>query len=138
MALSYNKTWEVMHNLEDSFNRITTITQMVDDLVEAVSDRNENRVNDISTALKAYLPVYISQYDDASKRAWNNTVNEVRLIDNPYHSNVEDETIDYYNGSNVGYTMDYDEIVKFFEEEDISGEPGTPTELNKTDLFESL
>ena len=127
-----------MHNLEDSFNRITTITQMVDDLVEAVSDRNENRVNDISTALKAYLPVYISQYDDASKRAWNNTVNEVRLIDNPYHSNVEDETIDYYNGSNVGYTMDYDEIVKFFEEEDISGEPGTPTELNKTDLFESL
>tara|TARA_B100000900_G_scaffold317799_1_gene276830 strand:+ start:320 stop:736 length:417 start_codon:yes stop_codon:yes gene_type:complete len=138
MALSYNKTWEVMHNLEDSFNRITTITQMVDDLVDAVSDRNENRVNDISTALKAYLPVYISQYDDASKRAWNNTVNEVRLIDNPYHSNVEDETIDYYNGSNVGYTMDYDEIVKFFEEEDISGEPGTPTELNKTDLFESL
>ncbi len=127
-----------MHNLEDSFNRITTITQMVDDLVDAVSDRNENRVNDISTALKAYLPVYISQYDDASKRAWNNTVNEVRLIDNPYHSNVEDETIDYYNGSNVGYTMDYDEIVKFFEEEDISGEPGTPTELNKTDLFESL
>ena len=82
--------------------------------------------------------MYISQYDDASKRAWNNTVNEVRLIDNPYHSNVEDETIDYYNGSNVGYTMDYDEIVKFFEEEDISGEPGTPTELNKTDLFESL
>ncbi len=130
MALSYNKTWEVMHELEESFNRIVTVHQMVEDLVEAV-DRNDNtKINNISKALKAYLPVYISQYDDASKRAWNNTVKEVFLIDNPYHQNVEEEK--------VNFTMDHNEIVKFFEEEDISAEPGTPTELRDNDLFEAL
>ena len=130
MALSYNKTWEVMHELEESFNRIVTVHQMVEDLVEAV-DRNDNtKINNISKALEAYLPVYISQYDDASKRAWNNTVKEVFLIDNPYHQNVEEER--------VNFTMDHNEIVKFFEEEDISAEPGTPTELREDDLFETL
>lgn len=130
MALSYNKTWEVMHELEESFNRIITINQMVDDLVEAVDGNDNSKINNISRALKAYLPVYISQYDEASKRAWNNTVNEVRLIDNPYHQNVEEER--------VNFTMDYNEIVNFFEEEDISAEPGTPTEIKEDDLFESL
>ncbi len=119
-----------MHELEESFNRIVTVHQMVEDLVEAV-DRNDNtKINNISKALKAYLPVYISQYDDASKRAWNNTVKEVFLIDNPYHQNVEEEK--------VNFTMDHNEIVKFFEEEDISAEPGTPTELRDNDLFEAL
>tara|TARA_B100001142_G_scaffold88316_2_gene90157 strand:+ start:1639 stop:1992 length:354 start_codon:yes stop_codon:yes gene_type:complete len=86
MTISYNKTWEVMNGLEESFNRITTISQLAEDLVEAVNNDDRQSIVDLSHALNAYVPVYISQYDKASKRAWNNTVGEVRKIDNPYHA----------------------------------------------------
>jgi hypothetical protein len=90
MTISYNKTWEVMNGLEESFNRITTISQLSEDLVEAVNNDDRQSIIDLSHALNAYVPVYISQYDKASKRAWNNTVGEVRKIDNPYHVNDGD------------------------------------------------
>jgi len=86
MTISYNKTWEVMNGLEESFNRITTISQLAEDLVEAVNNDDRQSIVDLSHALNAYIPVYISQYDKASKRAWNNTVGEVSKIDNPYHT----------------------------------------------------
>tara|TARA_R110001606_G_C15382705_1_gene650601 strand:+ start:692 stop:1051 length:360 start_codon:yes stop_codon:yes gene_type:complete len=90
MTISYNKTWEVMNGLEESFNRITTISQLAEDLVEAVDNDDRQSIIDLSHAINAYVPVYISQYDKASKRAWNNTVGEVRKIDNPYHVNDDD------------------------------------------------
>tara|TARA_R100000951_G_C2573958_1_gene159702 strand:- start:15 stop:365 length:351 start_codon:yes stop_codon:yes gene_type:complete len=84
MTISYNKTWEVMNSLEESFNRITTIESMIEDLVEAVDTQDEMAIVNISHALNAYMPVYCAQYQKASQRAWNNTVGEVYKIDNPY------------------------------------------------------
>lgn len=87
-----------MNSLEESFNRIITISQLTEDLVEAVNNDDRQSIIDLSHALNAYIPVYISQYDKASKRAWNNTVGEVSKIDNPYHSkddNLIDEDVKY-------------------------------------------
>lgn len=72
--MNYEKTWEVMHDLEESFNRISVIEDMIEDLVYAVDNDEREQVIDITHALNAYMPVYVSQYDKASKRAWNNTV----------------------------------------------------------------
>ena len=72
--MDYQKTWEVMSNLEESFNRIKALEDMVEDLVEAVNNDDKEQIVDISHAIQAYLPVYISQYDKVSKKAWNNTV----------------------------------------------------------------
>jgi hypothetical protein len=98
MTISYNKTWEVMNSLEESFNRIITISQLTEDLNEAVNNEDRQSIIDTSHAIAAYLPVYIRQYETASQRAWNNTVLKVRKIDNPYHSkddNLIDEDVKY-------------------------------------------
>tara|TARA_B100000900_G_C20421399_1_gene651097 strand:+ start:332 stop:706 length:375 start_codon:yes stop_codon:yes gene_type:complete len=83
-VMDYNKTWEVMNNLETSFNRITVLRDMIEDLVEAVNNDNKNDVIDITHALNAYMPVYTSQYEKASRRAWNNTVIKAAEEDVPY------------------------------------------------------
>ena len=82
--MDYNKTWEVMNNLEESFNRIKALEDMVEDLTEAVNNGETQSIIDISHAINAYLPVFISQYDKASKRAWNNTVIKAAEEDVPY------------------------------------------------------
>ena len=99
MTLTYNKTWEVMQGLEDSFNRIVALDNMITDLQEAYENNDDDAVAELIPALKAYVPVYIRQYEKASQRAWNNTVGEVRKIDNPYRL-TENE-------------LDYDDIVKY-------------------------
>lgn len=101
--MDYQKTWEVMQGLEDAFNRIMTIETLVNDL-EAASNRGDlEEIRTLSKALSAYLPTYISQYDKASKRAWNNTVVKVAETDVPYRSsasthreNLYEEVIAYY------------------------------------------
>ena len=92
MTISYDKTWEVMNSLEESFNRIKALEDMVEDLNEAVNKGDQESIVDISHAINAYLPVYIRQYETASQRAWNNTVLEVMKIDNPY-SSVKDNKV---------------------------------------------
>lgn len=104
MTISYNKTWEVMQSLEDSFNRIVSMEQMVNDLQEAHSNNDEEAVAELINALKSYMPVYVRQYERASQRAWNNTVGEVRKIDNPYHNYEE---------------VDYEDVVKYLQEDEL-------------------
>lgn len=89
MTLSYNKTWEVMNNLEDSFNRIIALEHMIGDLQEAVDNEDKQSIIDLTHAMNAFIPVYIRQYEKASQRAWNNTVGEVRKVDNPYQKYEE-------------------------------------------------
>ena len=76
--MDYDTTWGVMSDLEDSFNRIKTVEDLVRDLQEAVSSNNMEDVRMVSSALSSYLPNFISQYDKASKRAWNKTVRELK------------------------------------------------------------
>ena len=81
-----------MNSLEESFNRIKALEDMVEDLNEAVNKGDQESIVELSQAISAYLPVYIRQYEAASQRAWNNTVLEVRKIDNPY-SSVKDSKV---------------------------------------------
>ncbi len=92
--ITYNKTWEVMNDLEESFNRITTLDGMIDDLNDAVNCGDQDAIVDLSAAMTAFMPVYIRQYEKASQRAWNNTVTEVSKFDNPYRTKMNDVTYD--------------------------------------------
>lgn len=105
--MDYKKTWEVMNSLEQSFNRVTTIGDLIDDLDSALSreDLSDSRL--ILDALKAYYPAFLNQYDSASKRAWNNTVLEVG------NEKTGDPRFEYPSVS-------YEEIERFFYDEDIS------------------
>ena len=88
--IDYQKTWEVMNGLEEAFNKIATVEFMVDELNDAVSRNDTQQIVDISAALMAYLPVYLSHYEKASRRAWNNTVLKVAEDDVPYRYDTED------------------------------------------------
>ena len=103
--IEYQKTWEVMNGLEEAFNKIATIEFMVDELNDAVSRNDTQQIVDISAALMAYLPVYLSHYEKASRRAWNNTVVKVAEDDVPYRYDTEELNLD---GDEVKY--DYSDI----------------------------
>jgi len=90
MTIDYQKTWEVMNGLEEAFNKIATVEFMVDELNDAVSRNDTEQIVDISAALMAYLPVYLSHYEKASRRAWNNTVVKVAEDDVPYRYDTEE------------------------------------------------
>ena len=103
--IEYQKTWEVMNGLEEAFNKIATIEFMVDELNDAVSRNDTQQIVDVSAALMAYLPVYLSHYEKASRRAWNNTVVKVAEDDVPYRYDTEELNLD---GDEVKY--DYSDI----------------------------
>ena len=89
MTIEQQKTWEVMSDLEQAFNKIATVEFMVDELNEAVCRNDTQEIVEISAALMAYLPVYLSHYERASRRAWNNTVVKVAESDVPYRNDTE-------------------------------------------------
>lgn len=105
MTIDYQKTWEVMNGLEEAFNKIATVEFMVDELNDAVSRNDTQQIVDVSAALMAYLPVYLSHYEKASRRAWNNTVVKVAEDDVPYRYDTEELNLD---GDEVKY--DYSDI----------------------------
>ena len=94
--MDYDETWEVVSNLEDAFNQIQPFSDMLDQLQEAVDSNDRQSIIDITAALNAYVPVYIAQYDKASKRAWNKTVRSIPRKKN-YIENLEyNEVVKYY------------------------------------------
>lgn len=118
--MNYNKTWEVMNNLEEAFNKISTVEFMAEELINAVNRDDMNHVNNIANALLAYLPVYTENYDRASKRAWNNTVSEVAKIDNPYKTS-----------KTAG--VSYEDVVKYLETDTFGNYVSEPQEEKTED-----
>ena len=106
--MDYQKTWEVMNDLEESFNRIITIETLVNDLESAANAGDLEEIKVITKALSSYLPTYLNQYDKASKRAWNNTVLKVAETDVPYRERIA-------RSSSLHQKDLYEEVVKFYE-----------------------
>ena len=113
--MKYNKTWEVMNDLEESFNRIVALEKMIDDLNDAVNHGDKNAIVDLTAAMTAYMPVYIRQYEKASQRAWNNTVVEVAKVDNPYKTST-------------GSSVTYGDVVKYLETDTLGNYVSEPQE----------
>jgi len=111
--MDYQKTWEVMNSLEQSFNRVTTIGDLIDDLSESLEREDLTDSRMILNALKAYYPAFMEQYDRASKRAWNNTVVQLSRELNEEARLEESPNIEYPS-------MSYEEIERFFRDEDVS------------------
>ena len=63
-----------MNDLQESFNQITHFDFLIDKLNEAVNANDQQKIVDISAALTAFYPVYISDFDDKFKTAWDHVV----------------------------------------------------------------
>ncbi len=91
--MNYDETWEAMSNLEDSFNRIITLENLLKDLKTAVDENNQEEIQEITEACVSFMPVYVQQYSKASMRAWNKTVRSISQETNndsytPFHHPV--------------------------------------------------
>jgi hypothetical protein len=75
--MNYNETWKAMNDLEDSFNKISTVDFLSEKLNDAVNSGNQQDVVDISHALLAFLPVYQKDFDEKFQIAWKKTVVEL-------------------------------------------------------------
>jgi|TARA_B100001964_G_C13964765_1_gene479264 hypothetical protein len=73
-CLDYNKTWETMNGLEVAFNKIQALEGMIQYLQSAIDADDTQVVKETAGAIADYLSKFIEEYDEASKRAWNNTV----------------------------------------------------------------
>lgn len=69
-----DKTWTVMNDLQESFNQITHFDFLIEKLNEAVNANDQQKIVDITAALTAFYPVYISDFDDKFKTAWDHVV----------------------------------------------------------------
>ena len=83
-----------MNNLEISFNKIQALEGMVQYLQGAVDANDPQVIKETTAAIVDYLPKFIEQYDEASKRAWNNTVLK---LDKPKERSPMDEYDDFEN-----------------------------------------
>ena len=122
--MDYQKTWEVMNSLEQSFNRVTTIGDLINDLSESLEREDLTDSRMILNALKAYYPAFLEQYDRTSKRAWNNTVVQLsKDLNEEAHQRTLEVTRQrrLEKSSNIEYpSMSYEEIERFFRDEDVS------------------
>jgi len=63
-----------MNELEESFNQITYLEFLIDQLQEAVDSGETQDIVDITAALTAFYPVYTRNFDMKFKKAWNEVV----------------------------------------------------------------
>ena len=66
-----DKTWKVMNDLEEAFNKITTFDFLLDQLQEAVDAGEKQKIVDITLALNAFYHPYCDNWDDKFKKAWD-------------------------------------------------------------------
>lgn len=71
---NYDKTWELMNDLEQSFSQIATIEFLSNKLIEASDTNNLRDVVEISQALVAFVPVYTKNFDEKFKKCWEGVV----------------------------------------------------------------
>ena len=76
--MNYDETWEAMSNLEEAFNRIVALETMLEDLQTHVDNDDKQEIINTVHACNAFMPVYVSQYNKASVRAWNKTVRSIQ------------------------------------------------------------
>ncbi len=71
---NYDRTWELMNDLEQSFSQIATIEFLSNKLIEASDTNNLRDVVEISQALVAFVPVYTKNFDEKFKKCWEEVV----------------------------------------------------------------
>ena len=69
--MTYNKTWTVMNDLQESFNQINTFSFLLDQLQEAVDAGDSQRIVDTTAALNAFYTPYCDNWDNKFKKAWD-------------------------------------------------------------------
>jgi len=98
MTINYEKVWEVMNDLEVSFNKITYIKEILESSIECIDNAQYDRAEALTSASKTLVEWFITEYDEKFRRAWNNTVRELKSqelesIRNHYFTETEPKEV---------------------------------------------
>ena len=79
--MNYNKVWEKMNHLEESFSSISTIKELVDDVDRMIDSEDLEKAKESATVLKGYLEIFTRKWDKAFRSAWNDVVIPCKIED---------------------------------------------------------
>jgi len=100
--LDHEKVWEVMNDIQKSFNEIITLDGLIDFVEDALNTNSYQEAIDGVTTMKAFMKVYQSKFDKSFTRAWNNTViaskQQRHSLDYEEIANYLNEENNYLNG----------------------------------------
>ena len=71
-----NTTWTVMNDIEESFSHVVYFEFLINQLQDAIVDEDMKAINNISTALSSFYPIYNANFDKKFKVAWDHVVKE--------------------------------------------------------------
>lgn len=71
-----DKNWEVLNDVQDSFNQITTFSFLLEQLQEAVDANETQKIVDITAALNAFYAPYCDNFDKKFSKAWDTFIKE--------------------------------------------------------------
>ena len=66
-----DKHWEVLNDVQDAFNQITTFSFLLEQLQEAVDANEAQKIVDITAALNAFYAPYCDNFDKKFSKAWD-------------------------------------------------------------------
>jgi len=69
MTINYEKVWEVMNDLEVSFNKITYIKEILESSIECIDNAQYDRAEALTSASKTLVEWFITEYDEKFRRA---------------------------------------------------------------------
>lgn len=97
--MNYHETWTAMNDLQESFNKISTIEFLCDELQRAVDSGDQQKIVDITHTMTAFLPVYTDYFEKKFDIAWKTTVTPVFMSVKENNNTVEK----------------YEEVCKYFD-----------------------
>ena len=139
MTLDYQKTWEVLNELESVSSKICSARAILDSAIVSLESGNREKTETLMYAVDEYLQYYLEEFDRKFKDAWDETVTKLKQeeVDDymrPWgHSDMEalssnyplqcddliigNEPKDYYE--NVAPSTEYKGTWNSFWEEDV-------------------
>ena len=74
MTLDYQKTWQVLNELESVSSKICSARAILDSAIVSLESGNREKTETLMYAVDEYLQYYLEEFDRKFKDAWDETV----------------------------------------------------------------
>ena len=73
MKSQYYEAWEAMNKLQEHSSKLNTIKELIDTTIKNTDDEN---ILSLLEATSVILDVYVDEFDDLFRNAWNKTISK--------------------------------------------------------------
>ena len=78
MTLDYQKTWEVLNELESVSSKICSAREILDSAIDSLESGNREKTETLMYAVDEFLQYYLEEFDRKFKDAWDETVTKLK------------------------------------------------------------